>query len=181
MDSDRPTTASMPETGKGRRRKLHEVLTTNDMYQISTNLLDQIITFKAEKKLVYEIDGVLADQALLYPNFANDQKDMDALSKALDTGVRPMIAKYVREYKLMPKFLKTLKLNLDDPNVMKDLTNYRSHNMSLRNIEAQTMKLKLQILNKGEEAYNVEEKKNRLGSFGRWLDDPFDKNNKVTL
>ena len=151
------------------------------MYQISTNLLDKITAFKGEKKLIFDVYKEINTNARQYPNFATNQVQMDALSAAVDTKVRPLITDYIHNYKIMPSFLKTLKLNLDDPNVMKDLINYSANNATLTNISNQTMCLKLQVLNRGEEAYDIRENLNRFARAGRWMDNPFSVKNKLTM
>lgn len=118
------------------------------MYQISTNLLEKITAFKGEKKLIFDIYSTINTNARQYPNFAKDPNQMTALTAAVDSKVRPLIGDYIHNYKVMPNFLKTLKINLDDPNVARDLINYSANNATLTNISNQTMCLKLQILNR---------------------------------
>jgi hypothetical protein len=48
-------------------------------------------------------------------------------------------------------------LKLDDPNTIKDLRNNLTHRATLKQIAAKIMKLKIQILTKGEEAYDVKQ------------------------
>ena len=181
LDAARPASASMPANGKWARKPLFKLLSTNDMYQISTNLLEKITAFKGEKKLIFDIYATINTNARQYPNFANDPNQMTALSTAVDGKVRPLIGDYIHNYKIMPNFLKTLKINLDDPNVARDLINYSANNATLTNISKQTMCLKLQILNRWEEAYDVQEKLNWWARAGRWMDNPFSVDNKLTL
>jgi hypothetical protein len=151
------------------------------MYQISSNICEKINAFKGEKILIAGIENEITSAQMNFPRFAIDNNQMVALSNAVDGKVRPLIADYVHNYKIMPSFLKTLKINLDNPKAMQELVRYSALDCTLTKIKDQTMRLKLQILNKGEEAYDVQEKLNPLASFGRRLDNPFSVKNKVTL
>lgn len=72
----------------------------------------------------------------------------------------------------MPDFLKQLGISLDNKDALKEIRNKQKNDRALLHIARQTIKLKIQILNKGEEAYSVDEKLNPLAKAGRWLDDP---------
>jgi hypothetical protein len=65
-----------------------------------------------------------------------------------------------------------LNIKLDDKNVIKDIKNNMSHQAALTKIAAQTMRLKVQILAKGEEAYDVKQEKNTITKIGDRLDKP---------
>jgi len=161
LDPTRPASAIMPASGKNQRRPLNKLLNVNDMTQLSTNILEKISGFKAHQKLVFEIRDTIDNEALNHPRWTTDNNQFDAFSVAIDTSIRPKIAKYIQTYQTIPAFLKTLKLNLDNPNVMKDLIKFTCHNCALTSILNQSLKLKLQVLNRGEEAYDVQEKLNR--------------------
>jgi hypothetical protein len=162
----------MPATGRNRRRPLPELLSTNDMDQLSTNIFEKITAFVAEKKMIRIIDRSIQTGEMSYPNRTRNAADFDSFAQVVNTTARPEIAKFIKDYNTMPAFLKTLRLNLDDANVMKDLIRLSRHQCALTNISRQCMLLKLQVLNRGEEAYDVHEKLNGMAKIGRRLDDP---------
>lgn len=128
--------------------KLTDLIKQNDIQQMSSNITEKIRAFADHKKLVAGIIGHMGE-----PN-----------DNVFDNKCRTDIAKYFKDHKLQPKFLKDMGLKLDDPNTIKDLRNNISHRATLKQIAAKTMKLKIQILTKGEEAYDV---KQELSWF-RW-------------
>lgn len=91
---------------------------------------------------------------------------------ALDTTCRPLIADYITKYNKMPDFLKQMGISFDKKDVVKEIREKQKHDRALLQIARQTIKLKIQILNKGEEAYSVDEKLNVAAKIGRWIDDP---------
>jgi len=121
--------------------KLTDLIKQNDIQQMSSNITEKITAFADHKKLVAGIIGYMGE-----PD-----------DNVFDNKCRTDIAKYFKDHKLQPKFLKDMGLKLDDPNTIKDLRNNISHRATLKQIAAKTMKLKIQILTKGEEAYDVKQ------------------------
>jgi hypothetical protein len=130
LDNTRPTTATEPN-----RRPIQELLKHNDMDQISTNILEKLNSFRDHQSLVYKISDHIRRNPL-------------ETSNVFSAYCRPEIANYISRYKSNPDFLKQLNIKLDDPNAMQEIRRLQSHNGALQMISAQTMKLKLQLLNK---------------------------------
>ena len=145
------------------RKPLNKLLKSNDMEQISTNILIKITGFKAHQKLVRNIADIIEKGEAQVPPMTD---------AALDTKCRPLISKYIADYNKMPDFLKQLGIKFDDKNALKEIRNKQKSDRALLRIARQTIKLKVQILNKGEEAYSVDEKLNKAAKIGRWIDDP---------
>ncbi|MEI6774272.1 MAG: hypothetical protein WCL18_05815 [bacterium] len=55
---------------------------------------------------------------------------------------------------------------------MKELARLQAHSSALTQIAAQSMKLKVQILSKGEEAYNIKQEGGVMTKIGNRLDKP---------
>lgn len=85
---------------------------------------------------------------------------------------RPVIARFINAYNSVPDFLRQMDITLDDPNAMQRLRDLQSHHFALTMIQAQNVNMRVQILNRGEEAYDVRKKGNIFTRFGRLLDDP---------
>ena len=94
------------------------------------------------------------DHKLLVKNILNR---MDEPDDVFDKNCRMDIANYFKKHRLQPGFLKDLPIKLDNKNAIKDLKNNMSHQAALAKISVQTMRLKVQILAKGEEAYDVKQ------------------------
>lgn len=93
-------------------------------------------------------------------------KNPTATDTALSTHCRPLIEKYIRTYDQMPRFIEEInkerirlgqpKIKIDDPDFY---TNVLAHKAVLTQISTQTLKMKLQIIRKGEAAYKIKQKK----------------------
>ena len=121
--------------------KLTDLIKQNDIQQMSSNITEKIRAFADHKKLVAGIIGHMGE-----PD-----------DNVFDNKCRTDIAQYFKDHKLQPKFLKDMGLKLDDPNTIKDLRKNIAHRATLKQIAAKTMKLKIQILTKGEEAYDIKQ------------------------
>ncbi|HCB51217.1 TPA: hypothetical protein DEP21_01350 [Patescibacteria group bacterium] len=169
LDSTRPATATLNP-----RRPLTELIKQEDIQQMSTNILEKTKVFKDHQTLTNNISTwIINESTTKYVDRKTNPKTYSDFSDALDKYARPQIANYIKNFKTLPSFLKTLKLNLDNPNTMRDLISFQCNHQALSAISQQTMKLKLQILTKGDEAYNVEEKLNWWAKTGRWIDNPW--------
>ncbi|MBU0626999.1 hypothetical protein KKH82_06355 [Patescibacteria group bacterium] len=114
------------------------------MEQMSSNIVLKLNAFRDHQDMARNI----ADRITKNPN------ESDASFNAFS---RDKIVKYFNTYKKNPEFLKTLKIKLDDKNAMQELRRLQSHQSALTMIATQTMRLKVQILAKGEEAYDVKQ------------------------
>ncbi len=182
LDTNKPATATHPD-----RKPLAQVIKSNDMEQMSSNVTIKLNAFRDHQEMSWNI----ADHITKNPT--ETDTSFNAFSRA-------EIVKYFKKYQKNPDFLKTLKIKVDDPNAMQELRSLQSHQGALTQIAGQTMRLKVQILAKGEEAYNVKQELtgfrggmtkigNRLDKpisdtsrFGKWLEKhPFAKNAFWTL
>jgi len=178
LDTTRPATAT-----DANWKPLAQIIKSNDIQQMSSNITLKLNGFRDHQSMSWDI----ADHITRNPN------ESDATFSAFS---RARIIKYFNTYKKNPEFLKTMKIRLDDPTAMQELRRLQAHNWALTQIAAQTMKLKVQILVKGEEAYDVKQEGwvmtkigNRLDKpisdksrFGKWMErHPFAKNAFWTL
>ena len=170
-----------------------KIIEANDIQQMSSNVVEDVLAFRDHQKLVKEITRYMFQHPALTANDPVEERNFDIFS-------RNKIVEYFKTYQKNPAFLKTLNIRLDDADAMKKLSNYQAHQGSLTMIAKQTMMLKVQILTKGEEAYDVKQEVkwwrgamttagNRLDKpisdtsrFGKWLEKhPFAKNAFWTL
>ena len=178
LDTTRPATAT-----DANRKPLAKIIKSNDIQQMSSNITLKLNGFRDHQEMSWDI----ADHITRNPT--ETDTSFNAFSRA-------RIIKYFNTYKKNPEFLKTMKIKLDDSTAMQELRRLQAHNWALTQIAAQTMKLKVQILVKGEEAYNVKQEGwvmtkigNRLDKpisdksrFGKWMEKhPFTKNAFWTL
>ena len=169
-DKQKPSTATSTNW-----RPISELISKNDMWQLSTNILMQANKFRDHQFMVRDIANYIMLDSLsnktrikkAYPNYNSD----------FDTWCRWRIQTYVNTYNDIPDFLHQMWVNLDDKEATKDIRTLQRHDGALSTISAQTLKLKIQMLNDGWEAYNVK-KRDWLAKIWRWLDRPEYLNNK---
>jgi len=140
LDTRKPATAIEPPT----RKPLAEIIKDNDIQQMSSNITLKLNGFRDHQRMV-------RDFAERITHNSNEP------AASFDTFARGRIVKYFNSYKKNPEFLKTMKIKLDDKNAMQELRRLQAHSLALTHIAAQTMRLKVQILTKGEEAYDVKQ------------------------
>lgn len=109
------------------------------MEQISSNILLKITGFKEHQKLVRTIADIIDKGEAKVPPMTD---------AALDAKCRPEIANYIGKYNKMPDFLKQMGVNFDNKNALKEIRNKQKNDRALLHIARQTIKLKIQILNK---------------------------------
>jgi hypothetical protein len=155
LDTNKPTTAIEPPT----RKPIAEIIKDNDIQQMSSNITEKLNAFRDHQEMADAIAN----------RIVNNPTESDASFNAFS---RDRIIKYFKTYKKNPEFLKTLNIKLDDATAMKELRRLQSHNGALTQIAAQTMRLKVQILTKGEEAYNIKQEGGGMTKIGNRLDKP---------
>lgn len=74
----------------------------------------------------------------------------------LEKSVRDRIKKYMDSYNDLPRFLEATGIKLEDANFW---TNVRAANAALIDIQAQTMKLKMNVIKEWSAAYKIKQKK----------------------
>ena len=145
LDTTKPATATDTNW-----KPLAQIIKDNDIQQMSSNITEKLNGFRDHQKLADDIATHVMQNA-------------NESVASFNTYSRPLIIKYFTTYKKNPEFLKTLGIKFDDPTAMQKLRMLASqpqalaHNCTLATIAAQTMKLKVQILTKGEEAYDVKQ------------------------
>jgi hypothetical protein len=162
LDPNRPTTATDPN-----RRPLSDIYRMNDMDIIWTNIWEKVDNFRDHQILVRNI----RDLVVIHRNDATDDPFVN--------NCRPLISAHISKHRVAPEFLKVNNIKLDDSNSMRQLKILESNNQILTNIAARTLKLKIQLLTKGQEAYNVEQKWKWAVKAGEWLDRPYKEDSKL--
>lgn len=161
LDTNKPASAIEPPQWK----PLAEIIKDNDIVQMGSNITQKLTAFRDHQKLVQNIMGRLWE--------SDDE---------FDKNCRQDILAYYKKYQENPKFLKDLHIKFDDKNAIKEIKNNMSHRATLTKIAAKTMKLKIQILTKGEEAYTVKQEltgmRGALTKAGNRLDKPISEDNK---
>lgn len=144
-------------------KKISEIITSNKLRSLSTNIIIQAKQFQAHQKLVYDIrEHILANPA---------ETDVD-----FDKFCRWEISTYINTYDDIPDFLNQIEktpwgdtLSLDNANDIKIL---KWQEWALASIQAKSMKYRLQILDGWDEAYNIKKRWWRITKVWRVLDDP---------
>lgn len=154
LDTTKPATATDPD-----RKSLAQIVKDNDMEQMSSNVTIKLNAFRDHQEMSWNI----ADHTTRNPT--ESDTSFNAYSRA-------EIVKYFKKYQKNPDFLKTLNIKIDDANAMQELRRLQAHQGALTQIAAQSLKLKVQILAKGEEAYDVKQEWNIMTKIGNRLDKP---------
>jgi len=141
LDTTRPATATVANW-----KPLAQIIKNNDIQQMSSNITEKLNGFRDHQAMAWNI----ADHITRNP--IESDTSFNAFS-------RREIVNYFNIHKKNPEFLKTLNIKLDDQNAMKELRRLQAHQGALTQIAAQTMRLKVQILVKGEEAYDVKQER----------------------
>ena len=138
-------------------KKINEIITSNNLRSLSTNLIMQAKQFQSHQKMVYNI----------WDHIRNNPTEWDDV---FDTWCRWEIESYIDAYDDIPDFLSQMWLSIDN---IDDIKTLKANDAALATIQAQSLKYRLQILDGGDEAYNV--KKDKwwfLTKVWRRLDDP---------
>jgi hypothetical protein len=156
LDANRPATATNPD-----RKPLSQIYKTNDMDIIWTNIWEKVDCFRDHQILVKWIRNLV----VVHRNDISDDPFIN--------NCRPLISAHIAKHKITPDFLKINGIKLDDRNSMRQLKILETNNQILTNIAARTLKLKIQLLTKWEEAYNVEQKWGWAVKIWERLDRPY--------
>lgn len=148
-----------------------KIMKENDIQQMSSNVVEDVLAFRDHQKLVKEITTYMFQHPTLTANDPVEERNFDIFS-------RDKIVKYFKTYQKNPAFLKTLNIKFDDADAMKKLSNFQAHHGALTMIAKQTMMLKVQILTKGEEAYDVKQEGWAMTKIGNRLDKPISDKNR---
>lgn len=153
FDKTKPTSATIASW-----KPVSQIIKSNNIKSLSTNILMQAKQFKAHQFMVSSIRDHIA---------ANPAEWDDAFN----TRCRWEIEKYIDTYDDIPDFLSQMKLSIDNADDIKTL---KGNDAALATIQAQSLKYRLQILDGGWEAYNVQKKWGTLTKIWRFLDNPMD-------
>ena len=156
FDKKKPWTATIADW-----KPISEIIKSNNLKSLSTNILMQAKQFQAHQKMVYGIRQHVKSN----PTEPDD---------AFDTWCRREIGKYIDTYDDIPDFLnqlkksswETLSLDKDDIKILK------WHEGALDAIQSRSMKYRLQILDGWSEAYSVKKEWWRLTKAWRRFDNP---------
>ena len=96
----------------------------------------------------------------------------------LEKSVRDRIKKYMDSYNDLPRFLEATGIKLEDANFW---TNVRNANAALLNIQAQTMKLKMNVIKEWSAAYKIKQKKWFIAKTWDVIDSGFFKKQKKEM
>lgn len=136
-----------------------KIIKSGDLRSLSSNIMIQAKQFQAHQKMVYNI----------LDHITKNPGEWDTV---FDVWCRGEIENYINTYDDIPDFLSQMKLSLDDPDAIKTL---KANDAALAAIQTQSLKYRLQILDGGDEAYNVKRDKWwLLTRLWRWFDDPTD-------
>ena len=154
FDRTRPGTATSTN-----RRPMSDIIKSNNIGQLSTNILMQANKFREQQFLTWWIADHIA-------------RNPWETAASFDTYCRNAIKKYVDTYNDMPDFLEQMWVKLDDVDASKEIKRLQAHNWALTMIAAQSLKLRIQMLDDWWEAYNVKKQWWVLTKIGRFFDDP---------
>ena len=154
FDRTRPATATSANW-----RPMSEVIRSNNISQLSTNILMQANKFREQQILTWSI----AD------HIATNPTESDA---AFNNYCRAEIKRYIDSYDDVPDFLEQMGVKLDDVDASREIKRLQAHNWALTIIAAQSLKMRIQMLDEWGEAYNIRKKGGLLTNIGRFFDDP---------
>ncbi len=154
FDRTRPWTATSTNW-----RPISEIIRSNNIWQLSTNVLMQANKFREQQFLTWSI----ADHIAMNP-LEND--------RTFDAYCRTAIRQFINSYNDMPDFLEQMWVKLDDVNATREIKRLQAHNWALTMIAAQSLKIRIQMLDDGWEAYNVKKQGGLLTKIWRFFDDP---------
>jgi hypothetical protein len=97
-----------------------KIIKENDIQQMSSNVVEEVLGFRDHQKLVKEITKYMFQHPGLTTHDPVEERNFDIFS-------RNKIVEYFKTYQKNPAFLKTLNIKLDDADAMKKLSNYQSH------------------------------------------------------
>ncbi len=133
-----------------------KIIKSGNLRSLSSNIMMQAKQFQAHQKMVYEIHKHILDNPW--------ESDI-----VFDAWCRWKISNYINTYDDIPDFLHQMKLSIDN---VDDIKTLKASTGALATIQAQSLKYRLQILDGGEEAYNVKRRWWFLTRVWRRLDDP---------
>ena len=154
FDRTRPWTATSTNW-----RPISEIIKSNNIWQLSTNILMQANKFREQQLLTWSIADHIAN---------NPTED----EWAFDNYCRNAIRQYINSYNDIPDFLEQTGIKLDNADATKEIKRLQAHNWALTMIAAQSLKIRIQMLDNGWEAYNVEKKWWIITKIWRFFDDP---------
>lgn len=137
-------------------KKINEIIKSGNLRSLSSNIMMQAKQFQAHQKMVYNIREHIA---------ANPWE----ADNVFDIWCRGEIENYINTFDDIPDFLAQMKLSLDN---VDDIKTLKASTGALATIQAQSLKYRLQILDGGDEAYNVKKKWWLLTKAWRIFDDP---------
>ena len=151
FDTAEPITSTIPN-----RKRINEIIKSNKIQSLSTNIMMQAKQFQAHQRLVYNI----REHIIANPGESDH---------VFDVWCRGKIGSYINTYDDIPDFLEQMGLSLDNAGDIKTL---KANDAALNAIQAQSLKYRLQILDGWSEAYNVKKRWRLLTKIGRIMDDP---------
>ena len=154
FDRTRPGTATSTNW-----RPISEIIRSNNIWQLSTNILMQANKFREQQFLTRSIADHIARNPL----------EDDA---TFDNYCRSTIKQYIDSYNDMPDFLEQTGVRLDNTDASREIKRLQAHNWALTMIAAQSLKIRIQMLDDGWEAYNVRKEWGLLTKIWRFFDDP---------
>ena len=154
FDRTRPWTATSTNW-----RPISEIIRSNNIWQLSTNVLMQANKFREQQFLTWCIADHIATNPL------EDDRTFDAYC-------RTSIRQFINSYNDVPDFLGQMWVKLDDVNASREIKRLQAHDWALTMIAAQSLKIRIQMLDDGWEAYNVRKQGGLLTKIWRFFDDP---------
>ena len=140
-------------------RPISEIIKKNDLNQLSTNILMQANKFREQQRMTRNI----ADHIAKNPKEKGD---------VFDLYCRNEINKYISTFSDIPDFLQQMWVKLDSADATKEIKKLQAHVWALTTIAAQSLKLRIQMIDDWWEAYNVRKEWWTLTKIWRFLDDP---------
>lgn len=143
-----------------RQPSLRDLMKQNNMDQIASNIVYRATMFKDHQILVNKI----------YQSIKQSPSDEQFIAEC-----RPYIKNYVSKYNKIPDFMKLQNIKLDDKEFYSKLKKYGAHKYGLQTIAAQSLNLKVKILNKWRAAHEISNQDHgiitKAGKFwdGDWI------------
>ena len=155
FDRSRPSTATSTNW-----RPISDIIRTNNIKQLSTNILMQANKFRAHQSMVWNI----------VDHISHNLAETEA---SFNTFCQGEIQNYINTYNDIPDFMQQLWLSIDKTaDYTREIRRLQASDWALTDIAAQSLKLKIQMLDDWWEAYNVKRWKWPLVAIWRFLDDP---------
>jgi DNA repair ATPase RecN len=154
-----PHDMTPPSSWTGDWQQLPELMATQRLHQISSNVGMKVELFRAHRELVDQIRAIAVTTGRTQAAERTER-------------IRELVRDYYETYDQVPRFLQELGIDISHEHALQRLKN---HHQALSQIAGQTLDLRVQLLANGHEAYAIRDEEDRplARRIGEFLDNPW--------